>query len=201
MSRFFCYNNDVMSMKERLYEILMVDDVVDSVKENREELLTMIPELIDMIDFNHNHPHHHLDVWNHTLLALSLSKKDFDTRVVLLLHDIGKPHSYQDDEIRHFHGHADVSSNMSVDILNRLGFESEEIEILTYLIREHDTEITKEDIDSNVELCIKRFGVQFCDALAHNPTKLKKRIEYLVRLSKEIGVDKDIHYIKRLENY
>lgn len=201
MSRFFCYNNDVMSMKERLYEILMVDDVVDSVKENREELLTMIPELVDMIDFNHNHPHHHLDVWNHTLLALSLSKQDFDTRVVLLLHDIGKPHSYQDDEVRHFHGHADVSSNMSVDILNRLGFESEEIEILTYLIREHDTEITKEDIDSNVELCIKRFGVQFCDALAHNPTKLKKRIEYLVRLSKEIGVDKDIHYIKRLENY
>lgn len=200
MSRFFCYNNDVMSMKERLYEILMVDDVVDSVKENREELLTMIPELVDMIDFNHNHPHHHLDVWNHTLLALSLSQKDFDTRVVLLLHDIGKPHSYQDDEVRHFHGHADVSSNMSVDILNRLGFESEEIEILTYLIREHDTEITKEDIDSNVELCIKRFGVQFCDALAHNPSKLKKRVEYLVKVSKEIGIQ-DIHYTKRLENY
>lgn len=200
MSRFFCYNNDVMSMKERLYEILMVDDVVDSVKENREELLTMIPELVDMIDFNHNHPHHHLDVWNHTLLALSLSQKDFDTRVVLLLHDIGKPHSYQDDEVRHFHGHADVSSNMSVDILNRLGFESEEIEILTYLIREHDTEITKEDIDSNVELCIKRFGVQFCDALAHNPSKLKKRVEYLVKVSKEIGIQ-DIHYTKRLEIY
>ena len=188
-------------MKERLYEILMVDDVVDSVKENREELLTMIPELVDMIDFNHNHPHHHLDVWNHTLLALSLSKKDFDTRVVLLLHDIGKPHSYQEDEVRHFHGHAEVSSNMSVGILNRLGFESEEMEMLTYLIREHDTEITREDIDTNKELCTKRFGIQFCDALAHNPTKLKKRIEYLVRLSKEIGVDKDIHYIKRLENY
>ena len=54
-----------------------------------------------MIGFEHKHPHHHLDVWNHTLLALSYSPKDFDIRLVLLLHDIGKPHSYQDEEIRH----------------------------------------------------------------------------------------------------
>lgn len=179
----------------------MVDDVVDSINSNIDVLLEMIPEIEDMIGFQHNHPHHHLDVWKHTLLALSLSKRDFDTRVVLLLHDIGKPFSYQDDDVRHFHEHADVSSNMSVGILNRLGFNSEEVDELTYLIREHDTEITKEDIDTNIDLCIKRFGIQFCDALAHNPTKLKKRIEYLVKLSKELGVDKDTHYVKRLEKY
>ena len=188
-------------MKDKLYEILMVDDVVDSINSNMDVLFDMIPEMEYMIGFQHNHPHHHLDVWNHTLLALSLSKKDFDTRVVLLLHDIGKPFSYQDDDVRHFHGHADVSSNMSVGILNRLGFNSEEVDELTYLIREHDTEITKEDIDTNIDLCIKRFGIQFCDALAHNPTKLKKRIEYLVKLSKELGVDKDTHYVKKLEKY
>lgn len=188
-------------MKDKLYEILMVDDVVDSINSNIDVLFDMIPELEYMIGFQHNHPHHHLDVWNHTLLALSLSKQDFDTRVVLLLHDIGKPFSYQDDEVRHFHGHAEVSSNMSVGILNRLGFNSEEVDELTYLIKEHDTEITKEDIDTNLDLCIKRFGIQFCDALAHNPTKLKKRIEYLVRLSKELGLDKDTHYVKRLEKY
>lgn len=188
-------------MKDKLYEILMNDDVVDAVNSNLDVLLDMIPELEYMMGFLHNHPHHHLDVWNHTLLALSLSKKDFDTRVVLLLHDIGKPHSYQDDEVRHFHGHAEVSSNMSVGILIRLGFDSEEVDKLTYLIREHDTEITKEEIDTNIELCIKRFGIQFCDTLAHNPTKLRKRIEYLVRLSKELGVDKDTHYVKRLERY
>ena len=188
-------------MKDKLYEILMVDDVVDSINSNIDVLFDMIPELEDIVGFPHNHPHHHLDVWNHTLLALSLSKRDFDTRVVLLLHDIGKTFSYQDDDVRHFHGHADVSSNMSVGILNRLGFNSEEVDELTYLIREHDTEITKEDIDTNIDLCIKRFGIQFCDALAHNPTKLKKRIEYLVKLSKELGVDKDKHYVKRLEKY
>lgn len=188
-------------MKDKLYEILMVDDVVDSINSNIDVLLEMIPEIKDMIGFQHNHPHHHLDVWKHTLLALSLSKFDFDTRVVLLLHDIGKPFSYQDDEVRHFYGHAEVSSNMSVGILNRLGFNSEEVDELTYLIREHDTEITKEDIDTNIDLCLKRFGIQFCDALAHNPTKLKKRIEYLVKLSKELGLDKDTYYVKRLEKY
>lgn len=188
-------------MIDKLYEILMVDDVVDSINSNIDVLFDMIPELEDIVGFPHNHPHHHLDVWNHTLLALSLSKRDFDTRVVLLLHDIGKPFSYQDDDVRHFHEHADVSSNMSVGILNRLGFNSEEVDELTYLIREHDTEITKEDIDTNIDLCLKRFGIQFCDALAHNPTKLKKRIEYLVKLSKELGLDKDTYYVKRLEKY
>ena len=187
--------------KEILFKILTQEDIVSSVRNNQEVLLSIIPEIRNMIGFEQNHPHHHLDVWNHTMLALSLSKKDFDTRVVLLLHDIGKPFSYQDDDVRHFHGHADVSSNMSVGILNRLGFNNEEVDELTYLIREHDTEITKEDIDTNIDLCIKIFGIQFCDALAHNPTKLKKRIEYLVKLSKELGVDKDTHYVKKLEKY
>ena len=77
-----------------------------------------------MIGFEHNHPHHHLDVWNHTLYALSLSENNFDIRLSLLLHDIGKPFSYQDDEIRHFHNHPYVSFIMSKSILSRLGFNT-----------------------------------------------------------------------------
>ena len=47
-----------------------------------------------MIGFDHKHPHHHLDVFNHTLYALSLSKKDFSIRMALLFHDISKPYCY-----------------------------------------------------------------------------------------------------------
>ena len=65
-------------MLKKLFKILMSDDVVDSINNNLYELLLIIPELEDVIGFPHNHPHHHLDVWNHTLLALSLSEKDFD---------------------------------------------------------------------------------------------------------------------------
>ena len=71
-----------------LKAILLSDDVVKSIKENLKYLEEIIPEIKCMYGFEQHHPHHHLDVWNHTLLALSLSKKDFDVRLCLLLHDI-----------------------------------------------------------------------------------------------------------------
>ncbi len=172
-----------------LYGILMTDQIGETVTENQIELFRIIPELKYEIDFDHKHPHHHLDVWNHTLLALSLSIKDFDIRLVLLLHDIGKPFSYQEEEgIRHFHHHAKKSEKISKKILKRLGFKKEKIKELTTLIKYHDTEITDEDLKKNPELILKRYEIQKCDALAHHPEKLEKRINYLNKIKEKIKV-------------
>ena len=73
---------------------MLSDNVVECINNNLDYLLVLVPEIQYMIGFEHKHPHHHLDVWNHTLLALSLSQNDFDIRLCLLLHDIGKPFSY-----------------------------------------------------------------------------------------------------------
>lgn len=169
-----------------LYEILTSDDVVSSIKENLDYILELIPEIKNMIGFEHKHPHHHLDVWDHTLLALSLSENDFEIRLCLLLHDIGKPFSYQEGEIRHFKGHPKVSSEISKDILIRLKFDKQFIDEICYLIEFHDTPITENDIKSNYELSFKLYKIQYCDALAHNPNKLEKRKEYLVKIKKKL---------------
>lgn len=161
-----------------LYNILMNDDVIQSIKDNFDYLVGIIPEIKYMVGFPHNHPQHHLDVWNHTLLALSLSEKDFDIRLCLLLHDIGKPLSYQDEEVRHFRNHAKVSANMSKEILYRLGFDEEYINYMVYLILHHDTKISDEQICSDYDLCLKLLKVQKADAFAHYPDKLDKRKEY-----------------------
>ena len=173
--------------KDKLYNILTSDNIEISIKENLDYLLEIIPELKDMIGFPHNHPHHHLDVWNHMLFALSISQNDFDIRLSLLLHDIGKPHSYQEGEIRHFKGHPEVSSKMSEVILKRLNFEKEEIDKICYLVRTHDMPITNKDIEENLELSIVRFKIQCCDALAHHPAKLEKRINYLLSVYEKIN--------------
>ena len=170
----------------RLEDILLADDVVKSIQDHLDYLLEIIPELQYMIGFEHHHPHHHLDVWNHTLLALSLSSKDFDTRLCLLLHDIGKPFSYQDDEVRHFYGHAKVSSDMAKPILKRLGYEDYYIQTICTLIEHHDTPITDEEIATNYDYCVKLFEVQKCDALAHHPDKLEKRKVYLSKVKEKI---------------
>lgn len=171
-----------------LKEILLTDDIVKSINDNMDDLLLIIPEIKNMIGFEHKHPHHHLDVWNHTLLALSLSEDDFDIRLCLLLHDIGKPFSYQDEEVRHFRNHAAVSASMSKIILKRLGFDDEYVNYICYLIRNHDTPISDEQIYSNYDLCLKLLKIQKCDALAHHPDKLDNRKKYI-----------DETYIKILE--
>lgn len=56
-----------------LDDILLSDNVVECINNNLDYLLVLVPEIQYMIGFDQKHPHHHLDVWNHTLLALSLS--------------------------------------------------------------------------------------------------------------------------------
>lgn len=172
---------------EILESILMEEDVVSSIEDNFLVITGIIPELKNMVGFEHKHPHHHLDVWNHTLLALSRSPLDLEIRLVLLLHDIGKPFSYQEGEVRHFKGHPYVSSVISKDILKRLNCSDKKIEEMCELIKVHDDIISEEDIILNNEFSKKRFKVQFCDALAHNPTKLEKRIKYLLDINSKLN--------------
>ena len=169
-----------------LNDILLSDDIVLSINNNLDYLLEIMPELRFMMGFEHKHPHHHLDVWNHTLLALSLSPKDFDIRLVLLLHDIGKPFSYQDEEVRHFKNHNIVSANISKEILRRLNFEDDYVLYIHNLIIEHDNIISDKLINEDYEFCQKLYEIQKCDALAHHPDKLEKRIEYLNKTKEKI---------------
>lgn len=169
-----------------LYDILMNDDVVSSINNNMDYILELIPEIRYMIGFDHKHPHHHLDVWNHTLYALSLSPRDFDVRLSLLLHDIGKPFSYQEGEVRHFKNHPDKSFEMSKDILKRIGYKDEYVEKICFLIKYHDSFITDEMIADNYDLCTQLYNVQYCDALAHHPDKLEKRKKYLNDINKKM---------------
>ena len=170
----------------KLKDILLSDNVVLAIHNNIYYLLEIIPEIKSMIGFDQKNPQHHLDVWEHTLLALSMSLNDFDVRLSLLLHDIGKPFSYSEGDIRHFGGHAKVSAYMTADILNRLGFDDDYIKYICFLIRHHDMPISDNMINNNYELALKLYEIQRCDALAHHPDKLEKKIKYLDRINDKI---------------
>lgn len=183
-----------MNNKKVLEKILTSDDVVKNIRRNMKPLISIIPKICDMIGFEHKHPHHHLDVWEHTLCALSFSPNNFDIRLTLLLHDIGKPHSFQDGEIRHFKGHPEMSAKISKCILQKLGYNNDYINYICKLISLHDTPLTENDILGNINLSKTIFKVQKCDALAHNPVKNKKRLEYIENITKIIKEKEDKNY-------
>ena len=164
----------------------ILDDILitGKVKENQEYIFEQIPELISLQGFSHNHPHHHLDVWEHTLAVVdNLETSDLETKMAGLLHDIGKPFSYQDDEVRHFYGHPQISAQMTEFILNRLGYPSQFITDVTYLVRTHDTIINIEHLDNSYDMVLKRLELQYADAKAHAPTTVAKRIKFLDKIS------------------
>lgn len=172
-----------MEDKDKLSRILMENKARESV----DELLCIIPEIKSMIGFDHKHPHHHLDVWEHTLEVLKgLENEDLETKMAGLLHDIGKPFSFQEGDVRHFHGHAEVSAKMARDILLRLEYDESFINNVCYLVKMHDTIIDTDALDNSYELIRKRFNLQLADAKAHHPEKVQKRLDILSLVKKKL---------------
>lgn len=169
-----------------LYNLLTSENIVEEINNNLDSLLKLIPEIEKMIGFEHRHPEHFTDVWNHTLYALSLSENDFEIRLVLLLHDIGKPYHFTEGEIRHFNNHPKYSKEISESILKRLNYDEKFIRKICFLIENHDYRISNSLIQNDKELALKLYKIQECDALAHHPEKLEKRKIYLKQIKEKI---------------
>lgn len=166
--------------QEYLRKLLKSNSIVTDIRQNLDDLTEIIPEIHSMIGFEHRHPHHHLDVWEHTLLAMSVAQNNFDIRLALLLHDIGKPYSYQEDGLfRKFKGHPEKSVEIAQEILERLDFDKEYSQKICTAIKLHDTPLTGNFIFKHPELSNLIFEIQKCDTIAHNPRFNNKRLKYI----------------------
>lgn len=184
---------DFQGLKTLTEGILEDENASEGIKENLKYFLLLIPEIKNMIGFDQRHPHHHLDVWNHTLLVVkNLDSKDLELNMSALLHDIGKPFSYQDEEVRHFHGHAEVSYKMAKQILKRLRYDEEFIDRVAYLVRTHDTIIDPNNLDNSPEMIQKRLQLQYADAMAHRPDKVAKRVKFLDEIKHQLQIKQEM---------
>ncbi len=102
----------------------------------------VLPELAAMPGVDQG-SFHHLDVWEHTLLALrnlwaQEPPPDRETTLAVLLHDVGKPatREIRDGKIRFF-GHEAVGAEMTREALARLRFPNAAIERVARLVKAH----------------------------------------------------------------
>ena len=83
--------------------------------------------------------HQEGDVWTHLMNSLSALPEDAGllARWAVILHDVGKPATFEvTDRIRSDH-HAEVSAEMTQRIMKRLRFSRKDIEHVTWVIEHH----------------------------------------------------------------
>ncbi len=104
----------------------------------------IIPELEATVSFRQHSVHHAYDVFTHTQKVVTATQPHPALRWAALLHDIGKPQTFQKDGDGqgHFHGHAQVSAQMAEAILTRLKASTALREQVVFLIAHHMDTLT-----------------------------------------------------------
>lgn len=155
-------------IREEIFKALESEGSFPALKAMGEDGLLgeIMPEIESTRGVEQNR-YHHLDVWNHTLLAYELFERSpipdplrpFEDRVAeylegrvihgnrrisflklaLLLHDIGKPATRTVDEEGniHFYGHEKVGARIAAEICRRLMVGRRGVELVEHLIRHH----------------------------------------------------------------
>ena len=160
-----------------LYNILLSDNI--TLCEN--ELFNLIPELKYEKGFEQKSEWHCYDVWDHTLTTINACDMNPEDRLIMLLHDIGKPFSYQDDGvIRHFKGHAKKSAEIAKIVLDRFNINDEEKNIILKMIELHSSRIDVNDITkNNIDFYKRLLKIQICDAKGYEQEHSKKILQQL----------------------
>lgn len=130
-------------VQAELLPLLCAPGAVPVLRQYREIFAVILPELAPMFGFDQQNKHHLYDVWEHTLHTMEHIPPRPDLRLVMLLHDCGKPARFSIDfrGDGHFYGHAAESARRAEAALTRLRCDKETVARVTRLIALHDHDI------------------------------------------------------------
>ena len=129
-------------IRHELERLLLGEYVHDALIGTVDVLAGVLPELIAMKGFDQHTPYHIYDVLEHTAYVVHYAPATPLARWTALLHDIGKPAAFFQEEGRgHFFGHARLSVIIAKPILERLKFSPLLQENILLLIKMHDVAI------------------------------------------------------------
>ncbi len=198
-----CENLNNISAERIRVELtkLLISDHPDRLRDLYEVGITkvILPEFDAMMITPQNNIHHIYSVGEHTIRAVEevagrLEEQRFSPRErsilrwTMLLHDVEKPGtiSVGKDGQDHFYGHQEKGSVTAKNILRRLKFDNDTIDIVTHLIRWHDYRFVltpagmrKAAAKIGREAMRLLFEVNRADTSAKNPKFTKDKFERL----------------------
>lgn len=130
-------------IQNELCKIILGDNALEVLMNYSDVISTIIPEMSKCVNFNQNNKFHCYDVYEHMMVAVSnYSGKDLIIKLALLLHDIGKPNCYTENENGgHFYGHPKISYDIASNVLTELRFDNKTKKLVLDLILYHDSDI------------------------------------------------------------
>ena len=163
---------------EFLTDILLKDNPSKYIKENKEVIFKLIPELSFSLNFDQNNKWHIYDVFEHILHVVDNVPNNLVLRLAALFHDIGKPFVYKEDEegVGHFYGHWDKSNEIFLSFAEKYKLDECVKKQVSNLILYHDlnidklskSELNKFVKELNKEEIIMLFQLKRSDLLAQN---------------------------------
>lgn len=142
-------------------------------------LTAAIPELAPTVGFDQHSPHHAYDVYTHIChVTAAIPALPSLLRWAALLHDVGKPACFTQDETGrgHFKGHAQVGAQMAEAVFTRLHAPKGLREDAVWLIDHHMTLLENAEVPLRRYLC--RYGCP--------------RLLYLIQLQRADAMSKGI---------
>lgn len=117
-------------------------------------LCRFIPALEETVNFNQHSPHHAYDVYTHICHVTAAVPREATLRWAALLHDVGKPACFAQDETGrgHFKGHAQVGAAMAAEILRELDAPKPLAAEMVWLIDHHMEPLPRNEAELSADV-------------------------------------------------
>ena len=176
----------------------------------------VFPEISKLAGVDQIGPHHHKDVFEHTLLVVdqvALLTDDPILRFAALVHDVAKPRTkkFYPQQGWTFHGHEDLGSRMVKHIGRRMKLPDETTGKLTKLVALHmrPINLTREEVtDSGIRRLIVDAGADLeslltlcrADITSAKPSKVKRYLEQFDLLRQRIYEVMDKDHLRQFQS-
>lgn len=132
----------------------LVDAELEDLIAGAPVLCRFIPALEETVNFNQHSPHHAYDVYTHICHVTAAVPREATLRWAALLHDVGKPACFAQDETGrgHFKGHAQVGAAMAAEILRELDAPEPLTAEVVWLIDHHMEPLPRNEAELSADV-------------------------------------------------
>lgn len=132
----------------------LVDAELDDLIAGAPVFCRFIPALEETVNFNQHSPHHAYDVYTHICHVTAAVPREATLRWAALLHDVGKPACFAQDETGrgHFKGHAQVGAAMAAEILRELDAPKPLAAEVVWLIDHHMEPLPRNEAELSADV-------------------------------------------------